>query len=130
MTKSRFFVTFGLLYVLVIAVFSVSAGELEDQLFAVSKSGDTKQIKALLSKGADINLPDENGLTPLIVAASEGKFDAVKLLLENEADIDQEERNGVTALMVASAQGHPKIVQLLLDNDAYVDVISSNGPQL
>lgn len=40
-------------------------------------------VKALLSCNADINLQDEDGLSPLMVASQHGNLEMVKLLLSH-----------------------------------------------
>ena len=44
--------------------------------------GNLDVVKYLVEKGADVNIPDENGWTPLHIAAKEGKLDVVKYLVE------------------------------------------------
>ena len=51
----------------------VSAGTLEDDLIEATKTGDTKRVEKLLSKGASINaLDQEYGATPLLWAIQKG----------------------------------------------------------
>ena len=47
--------------------------------------GKYAQCQDLLSAGADVNLPDEHGFTPLFVAARRGNFEISKLLLDSGA---------------------------------------------
>jgi ankyrin repeat protein len=44
-------------------------------------------VECLLSSGADINLCDEDGESPLCIALNEGHYDVVKYLLSSGADI-------------------------------------------
>lgn len=53
--------------------------------------GQTKVIESLLDAGADINMPDKHGITPLLAAIWENHTDAVKLLLTRGAN-----KNGVS----------------------------------
>lgn len=50
--------------------------------------GYLDEIQRLIDGGADVNVEDENGYTPLDVAAIEGQNEAVKLLAFNGADLD------------------------------------------
>jgi ankyrin repeat protein len=45
-------------------------------------------VKCLLSSGADINLLDELGRSPLFAASCKGECDVVKCLLSSGADIN------------------------------------------
>ena len=52
----------------------------------------------LLDHGADPNISDENGATPLHRAASKGNLEIVKLLLQFNCRIDAMDRQGNTPL--------------------------------
>ncbi|KAH9498315.1 Ankyrin repeat domain-containing protein 33B, partial [Bulinus truncatus] len=64
----------------------------------------------------DVNLPDKEGNTPLILAAQAGHTDAVRLLLQDFKGIriDQPNRLGMTALLKAAIQGRTDCARLLL----------------
>jgi ankyrin repeat protein len=44
------------------------------------RNGDVNLVKELINKGAQINLPDEDGITPLMIACKFGNLNIVKLL--------------------------------------------------
>ena len=48
-------------------------------------SGDIIQVKKIINSGADVNLPNNYGLTPLRCAAALNNRDIMDLLLENGA---------------------------------------------
>ncbi|XP_078346596.1 myotrophin-like [Oculina patagonica] len=48
--------------------------------------GQKEVIEYLLSKGANINLPDRHGITPLLASIFESKTACVQLLLEKGAN--------------------------------------------
>jgi ankyrin repeat protein len=50
--------------------------------------GHCDVVKCLLSSGADINLCDKQGKSPLFIASKEGKCDVVKCLLSSGAYIN------------------------------------------
>ncbi|CAG5115298.1 unnamed protein product [Candidula unifasciata] len=64
----------------------------------------------------DVNLPDKEGNTPLILAAQAGHTDAVRIMLQyfKGIRIDQPNRLGMTALMKAAIQGRSDCSRLLL----------------
>lgn len=88
-------------------------------------------MKSLLAHGALVNdvlggtnvLPD-TGITPLMVAATEGKTDMVKFLLSHGADVNARNSLGATAMhRVANAE----IAKMLLEHHAEVNVRSKSG---
>lgn len=99
-----------------------------DQLLAAAKSGDAVTVRALLSKGTDLNAKDDDDCTPLVLAAEFGKTDVVTLLLAGNAEVnvscgyDQE-----TPLMYAAQNGYPQIVAALLAKGANLEAKNKDG---
>jgi ankyrin repeat protein len=111
-------------------------------LFRAARGADIAAMTLLLEHGALVDLPQENDVTPLIVAAGyrgsaidtrgrfrteEQAFEATTLLLENGADVNAREENGQTAIFGAATNGWNSIVQLLADNGADLSVEDNNG---
>lgn len=90
-------------------------------LFVAVNGGDVNMVQEQLLKGADIEGKDEQGWTPLIVAAWKGRVDIVQYLLKEGAKIDAENDDGSTALIEASYWGHPSVVEVLLEGGAKVN---------
>ena len=67
----------------------------------------------LLRAGADVNLPDVIGGTPLIVAAGNGDTEMVLLLLEAGADTSHRDDFGNDALAWANHNKHLETAKLL-----------------
>jgi ankyrin repeat protein len=68
----------------------------------------------ILIYGADVNLPDAQGLTALYHATVGGHVDIVSILLNHGAKVAQEDHEGPTPLRLALDGGHIEIVELLL----------------
>ena len=103
-----------------------------------------RMTELMITRGADMNVQDNDCYTPLHIACMRGDFDSVKILIENGARLDiqskpwpgymdnlanvfqelniQKYRYGCTALYLASFYGFSDIVQILLDHGANVDM--------
>lgn len=75
-------------------------GGLTPLLFA-AREGCIDCLRALLEKGADIDLADPDGTTALILALLNRNFDAAKFLIEAGADVNLWDIYGQTPLYVA-----------------------------
>ena len=86
-------------------------------------------VRLLVSRHADLDRPDHDGLSPLCMACIEGHFNVAKILVEGGADTGHWDRHGRTPLFAAAASGHSKIVEVLLsmkEGTSTVDDISEN----
>jgi len=89
---------------------------------------NTEITLLLLSLGADVNILDVNGCTPLYVASESGCRDHVELLLKHRADVDLlNGRFSNTALGVAAQLGEIEIARVLLHHGASVDSQDKKG---
>jgi hypothetical protein len=79
--------------------------------------------------GADVNQADNDGTTPLFIAAEVGSLDVVSCLVkELGADVNQADNDGNTPLFTAARQGKLGVVHwLLVEGGASVD--DMHGPQ-
>jgi ankyrin repeat protein len=74
-----------------------------------------------------IDYPSEEGITPLIAAASEGHTGILKLLITSQAEVNAKDKDGTTALMAASARGHLEAVKALIDAGAKINEQNEDG---
>ena len=86
-----------------------------------------KLVTLLLDNGANPNKADRDSMTPLLIAAFEGKAGVCEILLENGADVDHADKEGKTALFAAASMGHLDILNILLFWGCYVDGIDCEG---
>ena len=90
-------------------------------LHIVTRKRELQWVGFLLNRGADPNMGDAKGDTPLIVAAGIGFEEAGAYLLSMGAKVDAINRRGETALAIAVQQRHPRMVELLLRAGANPD---------
>ena len=93
-------------------------------LHELAASGDEARLAKAIAAGEPVDEPDEDGRTPLHVAAAESRLFAVMLLVGKGADPNARDRERRTPLHLA-ADGEPKregeriqIVKLLLAKGA------------
>ena len=96
------------------------------RLKAISESlraSDITKIRELIKDGADVDVRNRYGVTPLLMASQNGHVEIVKLLLQAKADVDAAttRTGGLTSLWAASEVGHAEIVKLLLEANADVN---------
>ncbi|KAH9898118.1 ankyrin [Cubamyces lactineus] len=84
-------------------------------LWTYALSGDAQGLVSYLEKDAevDVNARDENGYTPLHLAADRGHVEVVKVLLSRGADPAIKDEDEYTAKELAEIAGHDDIVDLL-----------------
>jgi hypothetical protein len=84
--------------------------------------------EALISLGADPNLKDAAGDTPLHYAArSFNQFDYTQKLLDNRGDISAKNNKGETSLIIAAQRNSAELVSLLLLRNADIDAADNDG---
>ncbi|BAO99459.1 ankyrin repeat domain-containing protein [Wolbachia endosymbiont of Cimex lectularius] len=76
---------------------------LNTELLNAAKNGDIEKVKSLISEGADVNVVDKNGDTPLIWAATNGHKETVETLLKVKGiDVNVKGQYGYTPLHSAA----------------------------
>ncbi|KAL5022802.1 hypothetical protein ScPMuIL_001957 [Solemya velum] len=72
-----------------------------------------KCLQYLLNKKADASIPNNDGITPVHQAASEGHTQCLKLLIEAGSKLDCKDCRGHTPLDLAKLWGHQKCARIL-----------------
>ena len=87
--------------------------------------GNTGVVKVLIKKGADVNLPDVDGVTALDIAIGNDRQELTKLLEENGAKSGAEK-----SLFAAALVGNLDAVQKHIANGVDVNLISKDGDSI
>ena len=101
-------------------------------LMRAAAGGDIAALKLLLAAGAKVDLPNEDGATPLMSAVSaagtrgrnkteEQALQAVKLLRAAGADVNTRDVRGLTAAHSAAFRGWNSVLKELAANGANLD---------
>lgn len=96
-------------------------------LHIVVARDDTSWIKFLLQNGANPNIANKKGITPIMIAASRGNIDGVEALLGKGARIDDQDGLGETPLISATHRRDVEMVKLLLEKGADPDRTDNSG---
>jgi ankyrin repeat protein len=83
------------------------------RLLEFAKKGKIENAKRLLDAGADVNIRNSDGRTPLMLAAYTGYTGMCKLLFEHKADVNAIDNYDMTALMLATAGGRDGTAEFL-----------------
>jgi ankyrin repeat protein len=83
----------------------------------------------LVSKGADVNMPSNNGFRvyPLHSAVAGDYIDIASMLLENNAQINVKQQAGATPLHLAAQNGNINLLILLLEHGADINIRMEGG---
>ena len=111
-------------------------------LIRAAKAGDTDAVKLLLARGALPDLPQQNGITPLMAAAGVGSTNidtrgslktqaqaiaTMEALLAGGAQIDLQDKQGRSALHGAAFWGWDEVVRSLASHKAKLDLPDAKG---
>ncbi|NXW07568.1 KDIS Kinase, partial [Fregetta grallaria] len=91
------------------------ASLMSQSLLTYVEEGNVPALKALLEKCRDVDERNENGQTPLMLAAEQGNLEIVQELLKKGANCNLEDADNWTALISAAKEGHATIVAELLN---------------
>jgi ankyrin repeat protein len=83
--------------------------------------------KVLLNAGASVNISDQDGTTPLMLATQAKRHETVRLLLETGAKVNTRDHRGDTVISDAAAIGDSVLSNVLLSHGSIVNTRSIYG---
>uniref|UniRef100_V9K9D9 Ankyrin repeat domain-containing protein 27 n=1 Tax=Callorhinchus milii TaxID=7868 RepID=V9K9D9_CALMI len=86
-----------------------------------------KKLSSVTVNGLSVNATNQDGFTPLHVAALHGHFDLVSLLLRHGASVNTKNFHNSTALHLICQHNEPQIVKYFLDYNAKLNKKDSYG---
>jgi ankyrin repeat protein len=106
--------------------------------FRAAWADDVKAMELLKEAGADTNIPNKNGVTPLMAAAGVGwtanyattaptRVEAVEYCLKLGENINQTDDRGYTALGGAAFVGDLTLIHFMVDHGADLNAKSKAG---
>lgn len=99
----------------------------ETALHVVTARRDTTWMSFLLGKGANPNIKDVRGRTPLGIASDMGFVEGVQLLVTKNARVDESNDAGETALISAVHRRQTEMMRILLKAGANPDKADNSG---
>ena len=99
----------------------------ESALHIATARRDVTWMSFMLGKGANANIRDNRGVTPLVLAASLGFIEGVELLVEQKARIDESSDTGETPLIGAVHARNIPLMRILLKAGANPDRADNSG---
>ena len=100
----------------------------QELLDEIENDGSLDKIKEIVAKGADVNTKNEDGKTPLSLAAEKGRNDIIRYLHETkDAGINELDEVGQTPLIWAAAYGQTETIKYLESKGADINQESFYG---
>lgn len=94
-------------------------------LLNAAAKGDTATVLQLIADGVNINITNEKGWTPLVMAAFNQHMETVKVLVAAGADLNHQSVNGTTVFMYAKTKvmetGEYALLDYLLQKGAEIN---------
>lgn len=93
-----------------------------------AEQGSEVQVKFFITKGADVNAKDKDGVAALHYAAGRGELSMMKVLIKNGANVNiKNNYGGKTPLHYAVGKGNIEIFKCLINNNANINVKDKSG---
>ena len=92
---------------------------------AAARHGRLDELKGYIAKGVDVNVTDEDGATPLLMACCYGHTGCADALLKANADPNVSGKHSITPVFFACQENHPSCLKLLIAHGANLETPNS-----
>ena len=106
---------------------NTNSSHANEQLLQATQRGDREAVLKLLQEGADINVRDAQGRTPVMIATYQHNTGMVRALFQAGADVNICDNNKENPLLHAAAQGWLDILRLAIEAHADTRLINRFG---
>ena len=83
-------------------------------LTIAADKGHAKFVELLVSKGADIEVKNKKGNSPLWLACHGGHLDVIRIMVESSVDVNSMDNRKVSCLVIAFRKGHVHVTEYLV----------------
>lgn len=91
---------------------------MEEQLLTATEKKETATVISLLRQGTNINVTDNKGRTPIMIATYGNDVKTAKILLDAGADVNIQDGMKNNPFLYAGAEGYLEILKLTIDAGA------------
>jgi ankyrin repeat protein len=126
----RLFHQYGFHFIALLLLPLLGHAAVAAEIHEAVKNNDGVKVRSLIQANPDLIFSkDEDGFTPLHLAAANGYKEIEEFLLANKADVHATDNGGSTPLhQAAAAEGdHPDLLELLISRKADVNATDTNG---
>lgn len=106
---------------------SKEGNAVQKQLIHAAKEKDTETVRSLILKGANPNVQDAQGRTPLMIAAYGNDLETAKVLIDAGADVNIRDERKNSPFLYAGAEGYLEILKLTIDGGADPKITNRYG---
>lgn len=101
---------------------------MSDDIFQFAKNGTVQDIEKAVAQGASVTEKNDDGITPLHVAAANNpSTDVLEYLIAQGASVHAEDNNGFTPLHESMRNPNIDVIEYLISSGADVNVKSHDG---
>lgn len=101
--------------------------EINEQLLHATENGEINIIRELIQKGADLDVQDAEGRTPVMIATYNHDIKASEILIKAGANVDIQDKMRNNPFLYAGAEGYTDILRLTIEAHADPTITNRYG---